>query len=114
MIMGFFLPIMNDLIESTKSPEELERLLGERIRRLRLRKNFTQDETARRAGLSRRSIFSLESGRGGTIESLVRVLKALDSTDGLAAIAPEAGISPLSVLHSPREQKRARPSLHAH
>ncbi|HXN34751.1 MAG TPA: helix-turn-helix transcriptional regulator [Opitutaceae bacterium] len=99
---------MNDVIESIQSPEELERLLGERIRRLRLRKNFTQDETARRAGLSRRSIFSLENGRGGTIESLVRVLKALDSTDGIATIAPEAGISPLAVLHSPREPKRAR------
>jgi transcriptional regulator with XRE-family HTH domain len=111
--MGDLLPIMSDITESTQNPEELERLLGERIRRLRLRKNFTQDETATRAGLSRRSIFSLENGRGGTIESLVRVLKALDATDGLLAIAPEAGISPLSVLHSPREPKRARRSLHA-
>jgi transcriptional regulator with XRE-family HTH domain len=111
--MGVLLPIMSDLTESTQSPEELARLFGERIRRLRLRKNFTQDETARRAGLSRRSIFSLENGRGGTIESLVRVLKALDSTDGLSAIAPEAGISPLSILHSPREPKRARRSLRA-
>lgn len=102
---------MTDTIKNTQSPEELERLLGERIRRIRLRKNFTQAETAKRAGLSRRSIFSLESGRGGTIESLVRVLKALESTDGLAAIAPEAGISPLSVLHSPREPQRARRSL---
>ena len=104
---------MSDNTESIQNPEELARLLGERIRRLRLRKNFTQDETARRAGLSRRSIFSLENGRGGTIESLVRVLKALDSTDGLATIAPEAGISPLSILHSPREPKRARRSLRA-
>jgi transcriptional regulator with XRE-family HTH domain len=104
---------MADIIESTQNPEELERLLGDRIRRLRLRKNLTQDETARRAGLSRRSIFSLEKGRGGTLESLVRVLKALDSTDGLSAIAPEAGVSPLAVLHSPREQMRARRSLRA-
>jgi transcriptional regulator with XRE-family HTH domain len=111
--MGFLLPVMSDITESTQNPEELERMLGERIRRLRLRKNLTQDETARRAGLSRRSIFSLENGRGGTLESLVRVLKALDSTDGLSAIAPEAGVSPLSVLHSPREQMRARRSLRA-
>jgi transcriptional regulator with XRE-family HTH domain len=104
---------MSNVTDSNRNPEELERLLGERIRRLRLRKNFTQDETAKRAGLSRKSIFSLENGRGGTIESLVRVLKALDSTDGITAIAPEAGISPLSVLHSPREPKRARRSLHA-
>jgi transcriptional regulator with XRE-family HTH domain len=111
--MGILLPIMSDTTKSNHSPEELERLLGERIRRLRLRKNYTQDETAKRAGLSRRSIFSLENGHGGTIESLVRVLKALDSTDGLEAIAPEAGISPLSILHSPREPRRARPSLNA-
>lgn len=111
--MGILSPIMSDGTESTRSPDELERLLGERIRRLRLRKNFTQDETAKRAGLSRKSIFSLENGRGGTIESLVRVLKALDSTDGIAAIAPEASISPLAILHSPREPKRARRSLRA-
>jgi transcriptional regulator with XRE-family HTH domain len=111
--MSVGLLIMSYTFESTRNPEELERLLGERIRRLRLRKNLTQDETAKRAGLSRRSIFSLENGRGGTVESLVRVLKALDSTDGLLAIAPEAGISPLSILHSPREPKRARRSLRA-
>jgi transcriptional regulator with XRE-family HTH domain len=109
--MSALLLVMIDATETTQNPEELERVLGERIRRLRLRKNFTQDETAKRAGLTRRSIFSLENGRGGTIESLVRVLKALDSTDGLAAIAPEASISPLSVFHSPREPKRARRSL---
>jgi transcriptional regulator with XRE-family HTH domain len=104
---------MFDNIESNQTPEELSHLLGERLRRLRLRKNYTQDQTAKRAGLSRRSIFSLENGRSGTIDSLVRVLKALDSTEGLLLIAPEASISPLSILHSPREQKRARRSLRA-
>ncbi|APT35024.1 transcriptional regulator (plasmid) [Methylobacterium phyllosphaerae] len=59
------------------STEELEslRLLGQRVRLSRLRRNLTQQELAERMGVGRLTVVSLEKGRPGV--SLLTLLKAL-------------------------------------
>ena len=63
---------------SFTTPHELQILLGERLRRLRLNRNLDQLTTAEKAGVSEKALRNLEAGRGSTVETLLRVLKALD------------------------------------
>ncbi len=97
---------MNQTLFST--PIELQRLLGERLRRIRLNRNLDQRTTAEKAGISEKALRNLESGRGSTVETLLRALKALDYLQGLDVLAPETSVNPLDLLRQPRAPQRAR------
>jgi transcriptional regulator with XRE-family HTH domain len=90
------------------TPEELAMELGSRIRRLRIQRNLEQVELAARAGVSVRTLRSLETGKGSTVETLLRVLKALDALDSLEALAPVAAVRPLALLKSEKPRQRVR------
>lgn len=89
------------------SPEELAIALGHRLRELRLRRNLRQEEVAASAGVGRKALYSLETGEGSTVETLLRVLKALGVADPIAALAPAPQVSPLALLRSSKPQRRA-------
>jgi transcriptional regulator with XRE-family HTH domain len=91
-----------------KDPEELQADLGERLRRLRLSRNMDQRTTAGKAGISEKALRNLETGRGSTVETLLRTLKALDHLQGMEMLAPEVRVDPLALLHSPKPQQRVR------
>ncbi len=91
-----------------RTPEEWQITLGERIRRLRLSHNKDQRATAAKAGISEKALRNLEAGRGSTVETLLRTLKALDSVQGIAMLAPEVTVNPLALLHSSKPQQRVR------
>lgn len=93
---------------SFSAPNELQELLGERLKRLRLNRNLDQRTTAEKAGISEKSLRNLESGRGSTVETLLRVLKALDYLQGLDMLAPEISVNPLDLLRQPKAPQRAR------
>lgn len=97
---------MSNLLFSTTN--ELQHLLGERLKRLRLHRNLDQRTTAERAGVSERALRNLESGRGSTVETLLRVLKALDHLQGIEMLAPEINVDPLDLLRRPKTRQRAR------
>ncbi|HWZ44677.1 MAG TPA: helix-turn-helix transcriptional regulator [Candidatus Saccharimonadales bacterium] len=82
--------------------------LGQRIRRLRLTRNMDQQSTADKAGVSEKALRNLEAGRGSTVETLLRILKALDYLQGIEMLAPEATVDPLALLHSTKPQQRVR------
>lgn len=92
---------------SFSAPNELQELLGERLKRLRLNRNLDQRTTAEKAGISEKALRNLESGRGSTVETLLRVLKALDHLQGLDMLAPEISINPLDLLRQPKARTRA-------
>ena len=94
--------------QTYRSPAELQSELGERLRALRLNRNLAQSEVAAKAGVSLRSVINLEGGMGSTVETLVRVLNAMDAAGVLETLAPKPQISPLALLHSPRPQRRVR------
>ncbi|WP_228370644.1 helix-turn-helix domain-containing protein [Candidatus Korobacter versatilis] len=96
---------------SFMSPQELQAVLGKQIRELRIARNLEQITTAEKAGISEKALRNLEAGRGSSVETLVRVLKALDSLDGLLLLAPKPTVSPLAVLrHAGRVRRRVRRS----
>lgn len=90
------------------TPKELQTALGERIRKLRLSRNMDQIATAGKAGISDKALRNLEAGRGSTVETLLRTLNALDSTQGIEMLAPDVTVNPLALLHSPKPPQRVR------
>lgn len=89
------------------TPEEWEAELGQQLRGLRLRQNIDQRHLARRAGIALNAVKNLEAGKGSTLTSLVKVLRALGRADWLRALAPAVSISPLQVLKARPARQRA-------
>lgn len=94
---------MNDQLTS----EEWETELGRQLRGLRLRQNIDQRQLARQAGVALNAVKNLEAGKGATIASLVKVLRALGGVDWLRALAPAVSISPLQMLKARPTRRRA-------
>lgn len=92
------------------TPAELEATLGEQIRAARLLRNLSQEALASDAGVSRTAVRNLEGGKGSTVETLVRVLKAMERTDWISMLQPAVAISPLQMLKSTSPRQRARAS----
>ena len=91
-----------------KTLEELQQHLGGKVKRLRLNRNLDQRTTADKAGVSEKALRNLETGRGSTVETLLRVLKALECLQGLEMLAPEVSVNPLDLLRQPKAAQRAR------
>jgi transcriptional regulator with XRE-family HTH domain len=93
----------------SRNSAELEQLLGSRLRELRILRNLDQVSLAERAGVSLNALKHLESGKGARVNSLIKVVRALDRTDWLDTLAPIVSISPMQMLkRESREPKRAR------
>ncbi|MGO9125051.1 MAG: helix-turn-helix domain-containing protein [Terriglobales bacterium] len=90
------------------SLEELQSALGNRVRQLRLSRSMDQRTTAEKAGISRRALGKLENGRGSTVETLLRTLKALDYAKAIDLLAPEATVNPLALLRNSNPPQRVR------
>ncbi len=86
--------------------------LGRRVERLRLDRNWTQEQLAREAGVSRPTVERMEAGSSGSMTSFVRVLRALDRLEALDDVVPVPDVRPMDVLRegAPKQRKRARPS----
>ena len=90
--------------------DDLEQLLGSHLRALRIRRNLTQRALADRANVALGAVRNAESGRGATIRTLVRILKVVERTDWIEALAPQVSVSPLQVLTSRSRRPRQRAS----
>lgn len=88
------------------SPDELVQALGNRLKSLRLSSGMTQGTLADKAGVSPRALRDLEAGRGSTLHTLVRVLKALGAEQGIDALVPQPRVSPMALLEHPQGRKR--------
>ena len=95
------------------APEELEHALGEDIKTLRLQKNITRETLCERAGISVNALRNLEGGKGATLKTLVRVLKALGRESWLDSIAPRTSINPLHLTKTNESRQRASRKKHA-
>lgn len=95
----------------------LEAVLGHNIRARRTAAGFTQVGLSERANVSLGALRHLESGAGANTTTLVKVLRALDATGWLDALAPPPPrFSPLAELaaqertpgRSPKGPQRVR------
>jgi len=91
-----------------KTPQELQTELGRRIRQLRLSRNIDQRAAAEKAGVARAALQNLEAGRGSSVQTLLRVLKALNYLEGIEILAPQPTVNPLALLKTKTPPQRAR------
>ena len=97
-------------MENSKTTEEWEAELGEQARNLRLRQNLDQQTLAEQAGIGLSSLKNLESGKGTTLKTLIKTLRALGRASWLETLAPAVSISPLQMLKAkPQRQRASRP-----
>lgn len=68
---------------------ELEQKLGEAVKNLRLQKNLTREVVCERADISITALRNLESGKGASIRTLIRVARTLGRQDWILALAPQ-------------------------
>lgn len=85
----------------------MEQRLGAAVRRARIEAGFSQAEVAYAAGVAVSSVSALETGRGSSTATLVRIVRALGRTDWLDALAPPITISPIALANrQPAERRR--------
>jgi len=97
-------------MDISHTTEEWEQEMGQQLRRIRLLKNVDQRILAERAGVSLNAVKNLEHGKGATLKSLVRVLRALGRVEWLNSLSPEVSVSPIQILDSKKKLPRQRVS----
>lgn len=82
--------------------------LGARLRNARLERNLSQAALAEAAGIGRVTLQRIEDGASGaSLPSLIRILRALDLSEGLDRLVPEVVPSPLEEARRPGRRRRA-------
>ena len=70
--------------------------------------NIAQTDLAEKAGISARTLRRLESGEGGTLDSFIRLLIALNIDSNLSVLIPDSTIRPMErVRQTKKERVRA-------
>jgi len=88
---------------------DVEAELGRRLESIRLAQNISQSRLAAEAGVSRRTITRLENGGGISVETLVRVMRALGIANRLETLVPDPSLRPIDrVRFKGKQRQRAR------
>ncbi len=93
-------------VTGSQTLEEMEADLGEKLKRLRLNKNWDQKTLAARAGVSVRALRNIEAGQGSTVKTMLSIVRALGRESWLDTVAPVATVNPLTLTS--RESARVR------
>ena len=91
------------------TPQQIEEVFGKRLEAARLAKNITQTVLANEAGVSRRTITRIEHGQGVSMDTFIRVARALGFSSHLADLIPKYQVRPVErVRNQGVERQRAR------
>ncbi len=91
---------------STLNSEQTEAFLCEKLVSLRLLKNISQAALAENAGVSRRTISRMENGQGVSLDTFIRVMRALGLTDRLETLIPSTDILPIDRVKKAAKSQR--------
>ena len=99
----------NDFTVATS--RQIEIALCKRLEEIRLSRNMTQEHMAAEAGVSLRTVGRLEKGQGVSMDTFIRVLKALRIQQNLEALLPDLSVRPIERIGvRSAERRRARPA----
>jgi transcriptional regulator with XRE-family HTH domain len=84
------------------------RELGQRLERLRLARNISQEELGRTAGVSRATIVRVERGESVQMSTMVKLWRALDLLGEIDAAVPERLDSPIAEVERERRRQGRR------
>jgi transcriptional regulator with XRE-family HTH domain len=91
--------------QTSRTPAVLQEL-GQRIERLRLRRNRSLVDVAEAAGVGSATLQRLESGKNANLKTLVQVLRALDRLGDLDNVVPDVEVSPFEISDSRKTPRR--------
>lgn len=92
---------------------ELQAELGAQLRRERISQRLEQQALAARAGVARAAVSRVENGQGGTIGTLLAIVRALGRDDWLAGFAPLVAVAPMDLITRARgAPQRVRRTKH--
>ncbi len=97
-------------MKKSKITQESAAALGGQVRALRLRENLDQQALAQRAGVGLSALKNVESGKGATLKTFIKVMRALGRADWFETLAPAVSISPLQMLKTKSVRQRASPA----
>lgn len=72
----------------------IERQIGQKLRRARLRRNYTQQQLAYDAGVSLSTVKKIESGEIGSYDSFIRILRTLRLLNVLTPLLEDDELTP--------------------
>ena len=75
------------------SPIYIAAVLGQRLKRIRLNLDMTQEEVASKAWVSRRTVLNAEKG-DAKLSDLIAILGALNMLNNFNVLIPEVPLSP--------------------
>lgn len=84
--------------------------LGERLAAQRLALNLTQRQLSEQAGVGINTLRRLEAGQNPSLDTLLRVLNALDLGDRIDALAPPLDVRPIDRVRLTNKRERQRAS----
>ena len=93
-------------IDATKTTIEILAELGARLRTYRLQRNLSIEDVAQKAGVGARTVTRAESGERPTLETIIRILRALDRLEALDAFLPPPLVSPLQLAALQGEERQ--------
>jgi transcriptional regulator with XRE-family HTH domain len=91
---------------SISSSKSIAAALCKRLDAIRLSQNVSQAELARQAGVSRRTLTRMADGETISLDSFIRVMKALGLADHLAALLPDPAVRPVELVANAGRQRR--------
>ena len=93
---------------SISSSATIAGALCKRLEEIRLGQNISQAELARRAGVSRSTMTRIADGQSISLDSFIRVMKALGLADHLARLLPDPEVRPVELVrHEGQHRRRA-------
>ncbi|MFC5049694.1 helix-turn-helix domain-containing protein [Rubritalea spongiae] len=96
--------------KNTLTNESLLRELGTRVEQLRIRKNLTQAQLAKEAGIGKRTLERFEKGETVQLTTFVAILRVLDLLNPLLDLIPDQNHSPMQQLLQEKKMRyRASP-----
>ena len=98
-----------DINWSELSDGALLEKIGQFVQQTRLRQNKSQQQVAAAAGVNRSTLSQVENGRGGTLLSLIQILRVLNQISFLNVFQVEEKVSPMYLAKlEMKKRRRAR------
>lgn len=80
--------------------------IGSFIKETRIQQNKTQEETAEAAGLHRTTLSQIENGSGGTLLSIIQILRVLGQLHLLQQFQVPTSLSPLKLAQLEKDKRQ--------
>jgi DNA-binding XRE family transcriptional regulator len=86
--------------------DAIMRIIGSKLKELRIEKNMKQTELADAAGVSVFTISAVENGKTTSLLTLIQMLRALEHLDYLDSFFQEEAISPIAYAKLIKNNKK--------